>query len=250
MASTTNVLITGAARGLGKAFVEQYLARPNHTVIATVRDVKAKAAEELKALPAAEGSKLVLVKIELASTTDAFDAAKELEAQGITKLDVVIANAGVAGQQGKIETIDVKGLADVYIINAVGPAILFIALKPLLDRAEAPKWLSVSSGLASIHDLHNYPMFPGFPYNGSKAALNHFTKSIHVESDKIVAFAVSPGFFDTDMGRQSAKFFGFEDPPFSDINTNIKSIIGLVDTATRETYSGQFLNFDGKPIDW
>jgi NAD(P)-dependent dehydrogenase (short-subunit alcohol dehydrogenase family) len=180
--------------GLGKAFVEQYLARPNHTVIATVRDVKAKAAEELKALPAGEGSKLVLVKIELASTTDAFDAAKELEAQGITKLDVVIANAGVAGQQGKIETIDVKGLADVYIINAVGPAILFIALKPLLDRAEAPKWLSVSSGLASIHDLHNYPMFPGFPYNGSKAALNHFTKSIHVESDKIVVFAVSPGY--------------------------------------------------------
>ncbi|UDD54920.1 hypothetical protein AFCA_002562 [Aspergillus flavus] len=228
MASTTNVLISGASRGLGKAFVEQYLARPNHTVIGTVRDVKSAAAEELRALPAAEGSKVVLVKVEYTSTTDAVDAVKELEAQGITKLDIVIANAGIAGQQGRIETIDPKGLAEVYLVNAVGPAVLFLALKQLLDRAETPKWLAISSGLASLHDLHKYPMFPGFPYNGSKAALNHFTKTIHVESPKIIAFAVAPGFFETDMGRKTAAFFNFENPPFSDINTNIKSIIGLV----------------------
>ncbi|KAE8338048.1 hypothetical protein BDV24DRAFT_177149 [Aspergillus arachidicola] len=228
MASTTNVLISGASRGLGKVFVEQYLARPNHTVIGTVRDVKSAAAEELRALPAAEGSKVVLVKVEYTSTTDAVDAVKELEAQGITKLDIVIANAGIAGQQGRIETIDPKGLAEVYLVNAVGPAVLFLALKPLLDRAETPKWLAISSGLASLHDLHKYPMFPGFPYNGSKAALNHFTKTIHVESPKIIAFAVSPGFFETDMGRKTAAFFDFENPPFSDINTNIKSIIGLI----------------------
>lgn len=180
--------------GLGKAFVEQYLARPNHTVIGTVREVNSAAAEELRALPAAEGSKVVLVKVEYTSTTDAVDAVKVLEAQGITKLDVVIANAGIAGQQGRIETIDPKGLAEVYLVNAVGPAVLFLALKPLLDRAETPKWLAISSGLASLHDLHKYPMFPGFPYNGSKAALNHFTKTIHVESPKIIAFAVSPGY--------------------------------------------------------
>ncbi|SPO02785.1 related to ketoreductase [Cephalotrichum gorgonifer] len=250
MASTTNVLISGASRGLGKAFVEQYLARPSHTVIGTVRDVKSAAAEELRALPAAKGSKVVLVKVEYTSTTDAVDAVKELEAHGITKLDVVIANAGIAGQQGRIETIDPKGLAEVYLVNAVGPAVLFLALKPLLDRAETPKWLAISSGLASLHDLHKYPMFPGFPYNGSKAALNHFTKTIHVESPKIIAFAVSPGFFETDMGRKSAAFFDLTNPPFSDINTNIKSIIGLVDNATRENYSGQFLNFDGQLIEW
>lgn len=37
MAPTT-VLISGANRGLGKGLVERYLARENHTVVATVRD--------------------------------------------------------------------------------------------------------------------------------------------------------------------------------------------------------------------
>lgn len=32
------VLITGANRGIGKGLLEKYLARPNHTVIGTVRD--------------------------------------------------------------------------------------------------------------------------------------------------------------------------------------------------------------------
>ena len=220
--------------GLGKAFVEQYLARPNHTVIGTVRDVKSAAAEELRALPAAEGSKVVLVKVEYTSTTDAVDAVKELEAQGITKLDIVIANAGIAGQQGSIETIHPKGLAEVYLVNAVGPAVLFLALKPLLDRAETPKWLAISSGLASLHDLHKYPMFPGFPYNGSKAALNHFTKTIHVESPKIIAFAVSPGYVPAPI-RQMKAF------PMSLLITNrvCLSCIGSL----RPTWDGRLPHF-------
>ena len=79
-----------------------------------------------------------------------------------------------------------------YLINVVGPAILFLALKPLLDKAETPKWLSISTGLASLQDIEKYPMFPGFPYNGSKAALNHFTRSMHFETN-VIAFTASPG---------------------------------------------------------
>lgn len=179
--------------GVGKVFVEKYLARPNHTVIATVRDVKSASADALRALPAAEGSKIVLVKVEYTSTTDAYDAVKELEAQGITKLDIVVANAGITGQQGPMENIDPKGLAEVFLVNAVGPAVLFLALKPLLDKAESPKWMSISSAVASLQDLEKYAMFRGFPYNTSKAALNYFTKTIHVENPNIVAFAISPG---------------------------------------------------------
>ena len=178
--------------GLGRAFVEQYLARPNHTVIGTVRDTNNATANELHALPTAKGSKLLLVKVEYTSTTDAAEAVKTLEAAGVEKLDIVIANAGISGQQGPMETIDPKGLADVYLVNVVGPAILFLALKPLLDKSEAPKWMSISTALASLQDIDKYPMFRGFPYNGSKAALNHFTRSIHSETN-IIAFTISPG---------------------------------------------------------
>jgi norsolorinic acid ketoreductase len=207
MASTTNVLITGANRGrcnqhtgttktltfagLGKAFLEQYLSQPNHIVIGAVRDVEK--ASGLRSLPTALGTKLILVQIEYISTTDAFDAVKELKSTGITKIDIVIANAGISGQQGPMETIDPEGLAQVYLINSVGPAILFIALKPLLDEATNPKWMSISTGLASIQNMEEYPNFKGFPYNASKTALNYFTKAIHFENPEIVAFTISPG---------------------------------------------------------
>jgi NAD(P)-dependent dehydrogenase (short-subunit alcohol dehydrogenase family) len=179
--------------GIGKAFAEQYLARANHTVVATVRDTSSASAKALFALPKATGSKLVLVKIEATSVPDALGAVKELQARGINHLDIVIANAAVAGQQGAMGTIDPNTLADVYMVNAVGPAILFLALKPLLDNATAPKWMSMSTGLATLQELEKYAMFAGFPYGASKVALNYFTKSIHVENPNIIAFAISPG---------------------------------------------------------
>lgn len=179
--------------GIGKAPVTEYLSRPNHTVIGSVRDVKSSAVKGLRAIPAASGNKLILVKIESTSTTDANDAVKELQAQGITKLDIVIASAAVTGQQGPMDTIDPKGLAEVYLVNSVGPAILFLALKPLLDKADAPKWMAISTAMASLQDAEPYTMFAGFPYAASKVALNYFTKSIHIENPNIVAFATSPG---------------------------------------------------------
>jgi norsolorinic acid ketoreductase len=193
--STTNVVISGANRGLGAAFVKHFLARPNHTVIGLVRDTASESASELRNLPAAKGSSLILLKMEATSTTDAFEAAEALQTApyNITKVDVIVANAGMAGQQGPMETIEPASVAEVYITNAVGPTFLFRALKPLLDRAPNPKWVALSSAVASIETYEKYMLFKMYPYNASKAALNHFTKTIHIEYPNIVAFAVSPG---------------------------------------------------------
>lgn len=179
--------------GLGRELVAQYLARPHYTVIAALRDVESPSAQFLLNLPAGEGSKVVLVKIESTSTTDPSEAAKQLEAQGITKLDIIIANAGIVGKQGPVESIHPEEVAEVYLVNAVGPALLFMGLRPLLEKSQSPKWLSMSSSVASIGDFEKYMSFQMFPYNASKAALNHFTKTIHLEYDKLVAFAVNPG---------------------------------------------------------
>lgn len=179
--------------GIGKGFLEHYLRRPHHTVIAALRDITSPNAKALLKLPAGKGSRVILVKIEATSTTDSFDAVNKLEAQGITKLDVIIANAAIVGNQGPVESIDPKAVADVYVINAAGPALLFMGLKSLLERAENPKWMAMSSAVASIEDYQKYMFFKMFPYNASKAALNHFTKTIHAEYENIIAFAVSPG---------------------------------------------------------
>ncbi|KAM5346295.1 hypothetical protein ACJ41O_009300 [Fusarium nematophilum] len=253
--STTNVLITGANRGVGHALVQTYLARPNHIVIGSVRDVDAARSKGLEDLPAAPGSKLILVKIESASFTDPAEAVRELESMGITKLDIVIANAAIAGGDVVAAAVgDAQDFANTLAVNVVGPLALFAATKPLLDHAAAPKWVSISSGVASMtnHDamftnMGGRPM--GFGYGASKAALNHLSLNIHSENPKLTAIAVDPGFLDTDMGNRGAKLLGLDKPPH-DTGDNARAIVRLIDAATRETHSGKFLTFDGKEVPW
>ncbi|KAK2043965.1 norsolorinic acid reductase-like protein [Colletotrichum somersetense] len=139
MATLTVVLVTGVNKGIGRGLIEQYLSRPNYTVIGSVRDSKAPAAQELKSLPTAEGSKLVLVSIESMSPTDLQQAVKDIEAAGIDHLDVVIANAGYSPTPAPPDVVDIQDLIDSLQINTVASVRLFQAVKPLLEKSSSPK---------------------------------------------------------------------------------------------------------------
>ncbi|KAK7224704.1 hypothetical protein V2G26_012707 [Clonostachys chloroleuca] len=256
--STTNVFITGANRaltpvvsqpppksintrtGVGHALVQTYLARPNHIAIGSVRDIAAARSNGLEDLSAAPGSKLVLVKIESVSFVDPTRAVSELESWGITRLDIVIANAAIAG--GKVAAAaegDAEDFANILAINAVALLAPFAATKPLLDRATTHKWVSISSAAASLakHEaifinMGGRPM--GFGYGASKATLNHLSLNIHSENPKLTVTAVDPGFLDTDMGTRGAKLLGMEKPPHSTVD-NANAIVKFIDAATRET---------------
>lgn len=89
--SNTIYLATGANRGIGRGLVTTLLQRPRVTVIAGVRDVAASISKDLLSLPTAEGSKVVLAKIDSNDHTTPFEAVKGLS--DIEKIDVVIANA-------------------------------------------------------------------------------------------------------------------------------------------------------------
>ena len=60
----TVVLITGANRGIGKGLLEIYLLKPNHLVIAANRDLEYPTSKALAKLPTADGTSLLLVKID------------------------------------------------------------------------------------------------------------------------------------------------------------------------------------------
>jgi norsolorinic acid ketoreductase len=153
----------------------------------------------LEDIPAASGSKLILVKIESASFTDPAQAVNELESQGITKLDLVIANAAIYGKAVlPVADGDAEDFANILAVNTVGPLALFAATKLLLDHAEKPKWVSVSSSVASISNheatfayMGGRPM--GFGYGASKAALNYLTLNIHSENPNLTVIALDPG---------------------------------------------------------
>lgn len=191
--SLKTYLVTGANRGIGLGLTTSLLARSNVIVIATVRDLSSSSSKALSSLPTGPSSKLIVVEIDSASPTDAFDAASTLQTQhGISKLDVVIANAGISKYYGPATTTPLSEVRDHYEVNVLGPLALFQATWPLLEKSKAPIFVAVSTGAASIGNMGDIPMAVT-AYGASKVALNYVVRKIHFENEKLIAFPISPG---------------------------------------------------------
>ena len=191
--SLKSYLITGANRGIGLGLTTSLLARSNVLVIAAVRDPSASSSKALSSLPIGPSSKLIVVKVDAAAPTAACDAETTLHTQhGISKLDVVIANAGISKYYGPAATTPLSEVRDHYEVNVSGPLAIFQATWPLLEKSEAPIYVAVSTGAASIGDMGDIP-FPLTAYGASKAALNFIVRKIHFENEKLIAFPISPG---------------------------------------------------------
>jgi NAD(P)-dependent dehydrogenase (short-subunit alcohol dehydrogenase family) len=145
----TTVLITGANRGIGKGLVTAYLARPGHTVIAAVRNPSS--AEPLARLSVAQGSRLVVVKLDATIETDAADAVGQLSAQhAIGHVDIVIANAGVVYTWPSVADVKIDDMMASLAPNVFGAIWLYQATRHLLNNAGSPKWVTIGSTAGSI----------------------------------------------------------------------------------------------------
>jgi norsolorinic acid ketoreductase len=162
-------------------------------VIGSVRDLDSAGAKELEDAFKASGSRLLLVEIESKSLTDPAEAVKQIQAEGVTKLDLVIASAGITGKLGPLSNVDFVDFEHALSVNAVAPAALFVATQSLLNKAQNPKWVSLSTISSSIGTLEQNAAFPTLSYGASKAAFNFVTRSIHVENENITAVAIHPG---------------------------------------------------------
>ncbi|KAI9840234.1 MAG: hypothetical protein M1837_001817 [Sclerophora amabilis] len=240
--------ITGANRGIGEGLVKAYLARPNTTVVGSVRDPSAAGSKALYDLPKGQDSRLVLVKIESTSETDPAAAVEVLESHGISQLDVVVANAGISQNFDEIAKLDIQDLKEHIAVNAIGPVVLFQAVWPLLQKSAQPKFVVITSAAASIGAMEHVPFTLG-AYGSSKAMLNYLICRIHFENENLIAFPVHPGFVQTDMGNAGARQFGMAEAS-NTIKESIDGVVSKIDTATKGETSGKFLSFDGTPMMW
>ena len=147
-----------------------------------------------------------MVHIDNLSEGSATDAVKDLQSKhGITKLDVVIANAGISNFYGPAISTPLSEVRNHFEVNAIGSLALFQATWPLLEAAPKPTFVVVSTGLASIGDMDGFPM-PVAAYGASKAAINYITRKIHFENPNLIAFPISPG-YETPL-RNFFEFYG------------------------------------------
>ncbi|KAL5399456.1 hypothetical protein PMIN03_012679 [Paraphaeosphaeria minitans] len=250
MSTNTTYLITGANRGIGRGLTAELLQRPYVTVIAAVRDTSA---TTFVNLPAGDGSKLIIVKLDSLTESDAKEVVAQLLARhGITSLDVVIANAGIANSSASVDETTSDNLRDHFNTNTIGPVLLFQATKPLLKESDKPVFLAISSGVGSMGVQEAFAAFPAkfSPYGASKAALNWLVRRIHFEEPWLTAYVTHPGVVMTDMLNTVA---GPGADPVAlgaiTVDASVKGMLSTLDSASREI-GGTFQNHDGTTLPW
>jgi NAD(P)-dependent dehydrogenase (short-subunit alcohol dehydrogenase family) len=223
------ILITGAARGIGRALCEDAMRR-GWGVIGSVRD-----AATAKALEAELGPQFQALVFDV---TDA-DALAKAAASFDRPIDILINNAGIIGpdRQSALD-MDFDGLRQTLEVNTLAPLRVTQAFLPHLKRSANPRILTISSGMGSM----SYASSDHLAYRISKAAVNKAMQGLATDLKRQgVALAVlHPGWVRTDMGGRGA-----------DIEADV-SAKGILDIAKKLDLAGtgRFLNYDGTPASW
>ena len=246
--STTVYFITGTNRGIGYAVTEKLAKRPNTLIYAGVRDPSK--ADKLQQL-AKQHKSLRVVKLSVDSDAEHAAAVKLVEAEA-GRVDVLLANAGIAREEGLLRTdkLLAEELRVHFEVNTIGPVRLFTSFFPLLTRSANPKFVIVSTAAGSIAVVPKLPTFPVAHYGASKAAVNYIIHRIHVEHPSLTAFPLHPGLVQTDMGMTAAPVLGLTEPPVTTDRCST-GIVKLLDESTRDTHGGKFWNVeDGAELPW
>lgn len=221
------VLITGANRGLGLEFAQQYAAA-GWDVIGTAR--RPEAATELNALD---------VRVLQLDVTDQASVARLAQDLGDLQIDLLINNAGVLPRTGGISNLNLDDFTRALAVNTVGPVRVTQAVLPNLRRGDGKTIIHITSGLGSIGDNTSGGFYG---YRESKAALNMFNRSLAAElrSDGFTCVVLHPGWVQTDMGGRNATLTPKESV------TGMRSVIAGLSLAD----TGTFWNYAGEPLAW
>jgi len=176
MSKALRVLITGAARGIGKA-TAQGLANRGHSVVAT----------DICPLSGLEGMRAHVLDV-----TSDDSVARCLEEVG--PLDAIVNNAGVFGG-GPVEGYPLDRVRQMFETNTLGPLRVI--------QAVLPAWRKRGSGVivnvSSVNGRVSSPLRAA--YSASKFALEALTESLHLEVRHfgIRSVLIEPGAIATGM---------------------------------------------------
>jgi len=232
----SNILITGANRGLGLELTRQCLERGD-TVVAGCR--RPEQAVELQELTAAYGERLHIIQLDVTQEAEVEEAATAVSAN-IDALDMVINNAGSYPRGERVDGFDGAQMQHVFDVNVTGAMRVTAAFVPLLRRRARGQIINISSQLGSLASMaHNQG---DYSYNSSKAALNMVSRKLahDLRGDGITVIAMHPGWVQTDMGGAHAAIT----PP--------ESARGILTVAERLTPadSGEFFVYSGEKHPW
>ncbi len=197
-------LITGANKGIGFETAKQ-MAELDYYVYIGSRD-KSKGLEAVEKLKALGLNGVDCIEIDVTNISSIKSAKQKLEGK-VQQLDVLINNAGIAGEQPQnISTGSIENLRQVFETNFFGVVQTTQQFLNLLKKSNEPRIVNVSSNLASL-TLHSNTQSPNQSiydaYSCSKTALNAFTVLLAKEfkNTRFKINSVAPGYTATDLNN-------------------------------------------------
>ena len=201
-------IVTGAAKGLGKADVEA-LAREGATVVMTDIDESGQAVAE--EIAAATGATVVFKHQDVTDEVRWQEIVDEVE-KAFGGVDVLVNNAGMV----IVATPEETTLENYRAQNAVMNDGVFLGCKTVMPAMRRRGGGSVIN-MSSIASHLGYPVF--FAYTAAKGAVRAMTKSLAVTAqmngDKIRFNSVHPGAIETPMVVDVNKVLGLPPPDAS-----------------------------------
>ena len=229
----TNVLITGANRGLGLGFVKSFLSK-NVNIICTTRNIPG--SKELLECKKKHPKNLEILELDLLGENSENILSDLLSDKPI---DIFINNAGVGNSNQRFGVVSSLPWIEVLKVNLIAPLTVTQSIIENIKKGSDKKIYFLSSQLGSIEDNKSGGMYI---YRSSKTALNQVVKSLSVDLKPmgITVISLHPGWVKTDMGGPNA--------PVS-IDESIKGMMKVIDT-TDIRNTGTFLNYDGQGLPW
>lgn len=185
-------VITGAARGIGRAIAEE-LGRGGAMVVINYSRSKQPAEELAAKLSRNGGSRAVAIQADISDAEQAEGLIEEAAKQ-FGQVDVLINNAGVNIDR-TMKKLSVEDWDKVVQVNLNGCFYTVKAALPYFMQQQSGKVINISSFVGQMGN------FGQANYSASKAGMIGFTKAAALELARygVTVNAICPGFIETDM---------------------------------------------------
>ena len=183
-------LVTGASRGIGRAAAIALAEAGAHILVHYGRS--AEDAEAVVAQIRAAGGKAQAVGADLATANGPAELAAKVRAIAGERLDILVANAGVA-KNATIEETTIEDFDALFAVNVRAPFFLVQQLLPILREGSSVIFTSSLAAHASVGTLSAYAATKG----AIDTMVKHFAAALGPRGIRVNA--VAPGVVATDM---------------------------------------------------
>ena len=190
-----NVIVTGAASGVGKELTKQMLKKGGLVAAIDINEENLKLLkEELKT------DKLKTYVVDMGSN-ESIKKFREDYKKDYSDVDIIINNAGIIQPFVNVENLDDKTIDKVMNVNFFGPVNLIRYFMEDLTKDKNEQYI------VNVSSMGGFFPFPGQTiYGASKAALKIFTEGLYAELEKtnVRVMIVLPGAMNTNITKNSS----------------------------------------------